>query len=343
MHLSRKILRGFLVLFATALALLVIAVIWVGSSFLFFDFNDGYAQWGAADMVIEYMESHDDHWPPNWEALRENFESGRGYLMHVGGTFEEFQKRIFIDFQADPEQLRKQSLASDDAQFDVIHAGWGSVRFGEGPNAVLRNYFRRKAGIIDAPRPFGGWPTLHEKEIANEWYKRGASVQFDEQEDVVAVWTALSDPLIHSLSDADLSDLRTFKHLKRLNVVGSRVTDAGLAYLKDIPTLEELNLGGTGITDAGLANLSGHPGLAQLDLFDTRVTDAGLRHLRTLHNLMSLRLDETKIGKKAVSELKSQLPALAIENANILPPPPCDGKTSTWVPMRPKAMNRSWV
>ncbi len=151
MHLSRKILRGFLVLFVTALVLLVIAVIWVGSSFLSFDFNDGYAQWGAADMVIEYMETHDGHWPPNWEALRENFESGRGYLGHVGGTFEQFQKRIFIDFQADPEELRKQSLASDNAKFDVIHAGWGSVQFGEGPNAVLRSYFRRKAGIIDAP------------------------------------------------------------------------------------------------------------------------------------------------------------------------------------------------
>ena len=80
----------------------------------------------------------------------------------------------------------------------VVHAGWGSVRFGEGPNAVLRSYFRRKAGIIDAPRPSGGWPTLHEKEIANEWYKRGASVQFDEHENVMGVWTA-SDPLIQSL------------------------------------------------------------------------------------------------------------------------------------------------
>ncbi len=324
MHLSRKILRGFLVLFVTALVLLVIAVIWVGSSFLSFDFNDGYAQWGAADMVIEYMETHDGHWPPNWEALRENFESGRGYLGHVGGTFEQFQKRIFIDFQADPEELRKQSLASDNAKFDVIHAGWGSVQFGEGPNAVLRSYFRRKAGIIDAPRPSGGWPTSHEKEIANEWYKRGASVHFDEHENVTDVWTA-SDPLIRSLGDNDLSDLRKFKHLKRLNVVGSRVTDAGLAYLKDIPTLEDLNLGGTLITDAGLANLSGHPGLAQLDLFDTRITDAGLRHLRTLRNLRSLRLDQTKIAKEAIRELQSQLPALEIENEGRSPlTPPYD-------------------
>ena len=303
-------MRLFWTILSVLLMLLLIVVIWVGRSLFSFDFNDGYAQWAAADMVIEYMETHDGHWPPNWEALRKSFESGKGYLVHVGGTFEQFQKRIVIDFQADPEELRRQSLASDDAQFDVIHGDWASVQFGEGPNAVLRTYFRRKAGIIDAPRPSGGWPTVHEKEIANDWYKRGASVQFDEHEDVVAVWTTPADPLTHPLSDNDLADLRKFKHLKRLNVVDSRVTDAGLAYLKDVPTLEELNLGGTGITDAGLTTLSGHAGLAELDLFDTGITDAGLRHLRTLRNLKSLRVDERKISVGAIRKLQSQLPAL---------------------------------
>ena len=74
---------------------------------------------GAADMVIDYMEAHDGQWPPNWESLRKNFESDGG---RVGGTFEQYQKRIFIDFQADPRELRRQSLTSADAQFQVIRA-----------------------------------------------------------------------------------------------------------------------------------------------------------------------------------------------------------------------------
>jgi hypothetical protein len=294
-------------------ALMAIAVIGVGISlFLSFDFNDGYAGWAAAGMVIEYMEANNGRWPPNWEALRGSFEAGRGDLAHVGGTFEQFQKRIYIDFRANPEELRKLSLASADAQFDVIHGG---VQFGSGPNAVLRTYFRRKAGIVEAPCIVGtgGPASPRMKVIADDWYKRGAFVQFDENGDVIAAWTGVSDPLTHPLGDKELSDLRQFKHLKRLNVVGSRVTDAGLAYVKDIPMLEELNLGDTRVSDAGLAHLSGHPGLVELDLCGTDITDAGLRHLRTVRNLNSLRVGNTKISKDAIRKLRSQIPALEVE------------------------------
>ncbi len=309
-------MRRFWTILLVFVTLMVIALIGVGLSlFLSFDESDGYAQWAAADMVIEYMETHDGRWPPNWEALRSNFESGKGWLAHVGGTFEQFQKRIYIDFNAKPEELRRQSLASDNVQFDVIHGGWGSVQFGEGPNAALRMYFRRKAGIVEAPCIIGsGGPASPQmKAITDDWYKRGAYVQFDEEGDVIAVWTGFSDPLTHPLGDKELSDLRQFKHLKRLNVIGSRVTDAGLAYLRDMPTLEELNLSDTKITDAGLVNLSGDLGLKQLDLCGTGITDAGLRHLRTLKNLKSLRLGNTKISEEAIRRLRSQIPALEVE------------------------------
>ena len=254
--------------------------------------------------------------PPNWESLRKNFESGGG---RIGGTFEQYQKRIFIDFQADPRELRRQSLASEDARFQVIRAHWYSAQMGEGPNAMLRQYFRRKAGIIDAPRPKGGWSSSQAKEIANNWRKRGAALHFDDQGEVVAVYTTLDLP--RTLVDNDLADLRQFTHLRDLNLVGSRISDAGLAYLKDIRTLEDLNLGGTGITDAGLEHLRGHPSIVRLDVFDTGVTDAGLRYLRDLPNLRSLRIDETKIGQQAIRELQSQHPHLDVHSQGLLKPP----------------------
>lgn len=155
-------MRFFWKILLICLFVLTIALIFVGIS-LFSGIDDAYAQWGAADMVIDYMETHDGQWPPNWEALRKSFETTGG---RVGGTFEDYQKRVFIDFHADPQELRRQSLASEDTSFHVIGAHWYSAKMGDGPNAMLREYFRRKAGIIDARRPKGGWPSLQAKEIA---------------------------------------------------------------------------------------------------------------------------------------------------------------------------------
>lgn len=61
--------------------------------------DDAYAEWGAADMLIDYMESHDGRWPSNWEALRTNFEetSGRvgGWnLRSIAAAFPSTSKRI---------------------------------------------------------------------------------------------------------------------------------------------------------------------------------------------------------------------------------------------------------
>ena len=77
---------------------------------------------------------------------------------------------------------------------------------------MLRQYFRRKAGIIDAHRPKSGWSSMQAKEIANNWRKRGAALHFDNQGEIVAVCTTLDLP--RTLVDNDLADLRQFTHLR---------------------------------------------------------------------------------------------------------------------------------
>ena len=308
-------MRYFRRVLIALLILLPIGLVGIGLN-AFYGIDDAYAQWGAADMVIRYMEAHDGKWPPNWEALRPDIESGGGRL--GGSSFAHYQKHVVIDFGVDADELRKQSVNSERVSFNVIRARWTfGVAFGEGPNASLHSYFRHKAGIIEAPRPHGGWPSKRHKEIADRWYQRGLFVRFDEHGNVIAIWTHLYEA---RSDDRDVSNLRELQHLNHVNLVGSHVTDDGLKYLKELPVLEKLEIS-DGITDAGLAHLSGLPALASLDLFGSQITDAGLQHLRPIATLRKLRVDESRISQNAIRELMAAVPGLVIQHQGELTVP----------------------
>jgi hypothetical protein len=104
-------------------------------------FDDAYAQWGAAEMVIDYMRDHDGNWPSDWDSLKPYFYKDNGNVS--GWSYAEFQSHIDIDFDADADRLRRLSLESDSAPFDVIDSTsmWGS-QFEGGPNEMLYLYFR---------------------------------------------------------------------------------------------------------------------------------------------------------------------------------------------------------
>ena len=54
-----------------------IALIYAGVN-VYDHIDDAYAQWGAADMVIDYMRDHGGAWPPNWDALEPYFPATTG-------------------------------------------------------------------------------------------------------------------------------------------------------------------------------------------------------------------------------------------------------------------------
>jgi hypothetical protein len=103
--------------------------------------DDAYAQWGAADLVIDYMRDHNGRWPKNWDALKPYFERNNGRVS--GWSYSTFQDNVRIDFAADASKLRQLSIESASVPFDVIHATsiWGT-QFGRGPNEMLYQYFR---------------------------------------------------------------------------------------------------------------------------------------------------------------------------------------------------------
>ncbi|HEY0982309.1 hypothetical protein [Schlesneria sp.] len=107
------------------------------------DIDDYYAEWGAFDLVTEYMREHEGEWPRSWDDLRELYEAKGARVSDW--TFEKYQSRMFIDFTADPKELRTLSLRPGPVKFNAIKArralGWA----GGAGNETLRNYFRLEA------------------------------------------------------------------------------------------------------------------------------------------------------------------------------------------------------
>jgi hypothetical protein len=105
--------------------------------------DDAYAQWGAGDMVIGYMNDHDGEWPRSWDSLSPYFADSNG---RVGGwSYQKYQQRIWIDFNADPLELEQQALKSDQATFNVIDATYSNAVWGDGPDQQIHHYFRNRS------------------------------------------------------------------------------------------------------------------------------------------------------------------------------------------------------
>lgn len=106
--------------------------------------DDAYAQWGAADMVIDFMEDHDGTWPKDWSDLQPYFEASGGRVS--GWSYDRFQQHVWIDFSADPNELRKRSQFAKTPPFNVIDStSFFGPQFDDGPNGMLMRYFNPEA------------------------------------------------------------------------------------------------------------------------------------------------------------------------------------------------------
>ncbi len=120
-----------------------------------------------------------------------------------------------------------------------------------------------------------------------------------------------SDELI---TDAGLSALKGWKHLKRLSVRGTKITDTTLQHLSGITTLESLDAGYAQITDVGLELLTPLTNLKELAIGGNKLTDTGLQSLRQLPGLTYLDLsgaERTDSGLWSVSLTERGLDAIA--------------------------------
>ncbi len=132
----------------------VIVAIPLGWLWLEDEVEDGYAVRSITARVISFMETHDGRWPKSWEELQTDFAAHGGV-----GSVMDLRNRVAVDFEADAEQLRQQSIETSRANYRVIYAH-GFLANDHEANAVLYRYFREKSGIIekraipaDAPTP----------------------------------------------------------------------------------------------------------------------------------------------------------------------------------------------
>jgi Leucine-rich repeat (LRR) protein len=116
------------------------------------------------------------------------------------------------------------------------------------------------------------------------------------------------------ITDAGLSAVKGWKHLKRLNVRGTKVTDTTLQHLSSVTALESLDIGFAQITDVGLDMMTSLPNLKELTIGGNKLTDVGLQPLRQLPGLAYLDLggsQRTDSGLWSVSLSESGLDAIA--------------------------------
>jgi hypothetical protein len=105
--------------------------------------RDGYSQHIVVCLLIEFMEENEGRWPENWSSLKPLYERDPNFQ---SGMFDEFQERIFVDFGADIQRMREESLANDNSAFRVVFAKYtsGFYPFSE-PNSAILEYLRKSS------------------------------------------------------------------------------------------------------------------------------------------------------------------------------------------------------
>lgn len=146
-----------MVLITVAVLLAVIGfVVWLGYQMMQVPRN-AYAVWWTADLVIEHMEKHGGAWPRSWEELRATSDqaykgtvsTNDGYIIaefRPRDTIEDLQRRVEIDWKADPKALVKAEFKEKGSPFRVIWLRNGEATHyaGREPNGMILGYLKSK-------------------------------------------------------------------------------------------------------------------------------------------------------------------------------------------------------
>jgi Leucine-rich repeat (LRR) protein len=112
------------------------------------------------------------------------------------------------------------------------------------------------------------------------------------------------------ITDEGLLHLRTAPKIQDLSLYYAElITDQGMAAIQNWKHLRRLNVRGTRISDGTLEIVSRLTQLEALDVAGTQITDHGLDHLLTLTQLRELSLGRSRLSDNAFEVLK-MLPTL---------------------------------
>jgi Leucine-rich repeat (LRR) protein len=119
------------------------------------------------------------------------------------------------------------------------------------------------------------------------------------------------------ITDQGMAAIKDWKHLKRLNVRGTRVSDGTLEVVSHLTQLEALDIANTPVTDNGFDYLITLTRLKELSLGRRRLSDNVLEMLRLLPTLTHLDLSGPRSADRPDLVLGSRMgePGTVDENA----------------------------
>ena len=125
------------------------------------------------------------------------------------------------------------------------------------------------------------------------------------------------------ISDEGLLQLKTAPRIADLSLYYSEwITDQGLTAIRNWKHLRRLNVRGTRISNGTLEIVSRLTGLESLDIANTQITDNGMDYLITLTNLKELSLGRGRLSDNALEVLR-MLPTLTyLDLSGARPQPP---------------------
>lgn len=129
----------------TAVALVMVWGAWRAYQTAYGTIPNSYAVEWVANMVTEFMATHNDAWPAGWDDLREPYER----LTERAGkscTFDELRGRVDVDWNADPQILSHSQPIPTGPPFKVIWLRDGSATYWTGaePNQIVLAYLRSR-------------------------------------------------------------------------------------------------------------------------------------------------------------------------------------------------------
>src|SRR6266480_4715051 len=129
------------------------------------------------------------------------------------------------------------------------------------------------------------------------------------------------------ISDEGMLNLKPAPKIKDLKLFYSEwITDQGMTAIKDWKHLKRLDVRGTRISDGTLEIVSKLTGLEALDIAHTEITDLGLENLITLVNLKELALGRGRLSNSGLVKLR-MLPTLTHLDLSGARPTPPDSPT----------------
>jgi hypothetical protein len=136
-------------------ALVPLAVIGWFAYRIFFTLNipQAYAAWDTGTLLVEYMKSHNDHWPTSWDDLLTTLNTDSGRDIPLRGAqagdipyAQSLREKISIDWTFDPNHPDRHNPVTrpDGSAFPVT---WQNAD----PNEMVRKYLADRAATQPSP------------------------------------------------------------------------------------------------------------------------------------------------------------------------------------------------